>query len=188
MSTESNLKQAIIDSAIELFMRQGYAATSIKQIADAAGCKTSSMYYYFEGGKSDILSAVIQSLTFDVHQVFDDREFETLTDFLHYYTATASKRMPRMSVSIGWLAPEFRKLSETELAGIQKQFLDMHDAFEQRLRPLVSNDATANELAWILTCAQLGYGNLFFTLGLGERVNYSLTDLGNSLVRFLHEK
>ena len=185
MSTESNLRQAIIDSATELFMKQGYTATSIKQIANAAGCKTSSMYYYFEGGKSDILGAVIQSLSFDMKHVFDDREFETLSDFLHYYAEIVSEIMPRMNRRISWLAPEFRKLSEKELAHIQNQFLDMHDSFEQRFKALMSDDAAANELAWIVTCAYLGYGNIFFTIQMRNREDYSLTDFGHSLARFL---
>lgn len=187
MSTETNLKQAIIESARDLFMKQGYTATSIKQIANAAGCKTSSMYYYFEGGKSDILGAVIQSLTFDVQQFLDDQEFETLEDFLHYYAGTLNDIMS-MNRRISWLVPEFKKLSETEMNHIQKQFLNMHDAFEQRLKPLVSDTAAANELAWIITCAQLGYGNLFFAIGLGNRVDFSPTDFGHSLARFLGEK
>lgn len=185
MSVETNLRQAIIDSATELFMKNGYTATSIKQIASAAGCKTSSMYYYFEGGKSDILGAVIQSITFDINQIFGDRTFESLAELLGHYTKAISETMPRMNLRISWLAPEFSKLSEDEMAHIQGQFLNMHEAFASRIQRFVDSEVKAAELAWIIICAYQGYGNLFLTLGMSNRVNHSLADYGDTLVQLL---
>lgn len=48
----------IIDASIDLISENGYAATSIRDIAKKAGVKTSTIYYYFES-KGAILSSIL---------------------------------------------------------------------------------------------------------------------------------
>jgi len=51
-----------MDVAIDLFARQGYAATSIREIADGAGVNSAMVHYYF-GSKEALLHEVLgQSL------------------------------------------------------------------------------------------------------------------------------
>ena len=57
--TEKNTKQAILDTALDLFSVQGYEATSISQIADAVGIRKASMYSHF-GSKQEILDVMVQ--------------------------------------------------------------------------------------------------------------------------------
>ena len=47
MNTGSDKKELILDSAIELFNRWGYAKTSVDEIARAAHIAKSTIYYYF---------------------------------------------------------------------------------------------------------------------------------------------
>src|SRR5215467_1898092 len=61
MAARTDLREDIIRVAGELFMKQSYAATSIKQIAKAAHCTTAALYYYFEDGKEGILRQVIDT-------------------------------------------------------------------------------------------------------------------------------
>ena len=49
---------AIEDAAIELFMEQGYHATSMRQIADRAGLALGGIYNHFEG-KDELFEAII---------------------------------------------------------------------------------------------------------------------------------
>lgn len=49
---------AIEDAAIELFMEQGYHATSIRQIADKAGLALGGIYNHFKS-KDDIFEAIV---------------------------------------------------------------------------------------------------------------------------------
>ncbi len=42
------LKYVIIDAAIELFAKQGYSATNLKDIAKRAGVSRTPLYYHFE--------------------------------------------------------------------------------------------------------------------------------------------
>jgi TetR/AcrR family transcriptional regulator len=48
----------ILDAAEELFARQGYAATSVKQIGTAAGVNPALLYYYF-GDKDGLYRAAL---------------------------------------------------------------------------------------------------------------------------------
>jgi len=57
-----DIRQQIMDAAIELFAQQGYAATSIRQIADGVGVNSAMVHYYF-GSKEALLYEVMdQSL------------------------------------------------------------------------------------------------------------------------------
>lgn len=54
---EATRDQILIEAA-RLFRHQGYAATTLRQIATAAGIKAGSIYYHF-GSKDEILSVVL---------------------------------------------------------------------------------------------------------------------------------
>jgi AcrR family transcriptional regulator len=60
-------EQRIFDAATELFHRKGYAATSLQDVADAAGILKGSLYYYIDG-KEDLLFAIIQRLHSQAHE------------------------------------------------------------------------------------------------------------------------
>lgn len=55
-----NSKERVLKAAGYLFSRQGYAATSIDEIATRAQASPSSIYWHFKGGKEDILVAVLE--------------------------------------------------------------------------------------------------------------------------------
>ena len=53
-------QEQLIDVALDLFARQGFAATSTQQIAKAAGVAQGLIFHYF-GSKEGLLSAVLAS-------------------------------------------------------------------------------------------------------------------------------
>ena len=55
---KADVRDAILDSAITLFSRKGYAKTTISEIAADAGHSTSNIYVYFPS-KLDVLWAVM---------------------------------------------------------------------------------------------------------------------------------
>lgn len=70
---KGNTKQEILNAALDLFSEQGYEATSISQIAAAAGIRKSTMYSHYVS-KQDILDA----LTSQVLEQYNKRSI-----FLH---------------------------------------------------------------------------------------------------------
>jgi AcrR family transcriptional regulator len=57
----SDTKDRILDSTAELFRRQGYTGTGMKQIAADAAAPFGSVYHFFPGGKEELGAEVIRA-------------------------------------------------------------------------------------------------------------------------------
>jgi len=53
-------RQPIINAAVELFRRQGFARTGLNEIVDVSGAPKGSLYHYFPRGKSSIAVAAVE--------------------------------------------------------------------------------------------------------------------------------
>src|SRR5436305_10439663 len=56
----STTKERIIETSAELFRRQGYAGTGVKQIVTAAKAPFGSLYHFFPGGKEELGAAAVR--------------------------------------------------------------------------------------------------------------------------------
>jgi AcrR family transcriptional regulator len=54
--------QRIVVAMAELLRVQGYAATGIKQLSDAAEAPTGSIYHHFKGGKREVAAAALRQM------------------------------------------------------------------------------------------------------------------------------
>jgi AcrR family transcriptional regulator len=57
----SDTRDRIVDASAELFRLQGYSATGVKQIVEAAQAPFGSVYHHFPGGKEQIGAAAIRA-------------------------------------------------------------------------------------------------------------------------------
>lgn len=62
-----------IASATDLFIRQGYAGTSLQEVADRAGVSKSLLHYHFDS-KPDLLQAVVSDYLAETEDVLDGLE------------------------------------------------------------------------------------------------------------------
>ena len=53
-------RRPIIDAAVTLFRRQGYAGTGLNDIVDLSGAPKGSLYHYFPAGKASIAVASVE--------------------------------------------------------------------------------------------------------------------------------
>jgi TetR/AcrR family transcriptional repressor of lmrAB and yxaGH operons len=53
-------RKPIVDAAVTLFRRQGYAGTGLNDIVDTSGAPKGSLYYYFPQGKASIAVAAVE--------------------------------------------------------------------------------------------------------------------------------
>ncbi|MBA4012702.1 MAG: TetR/AcrR family transcriptional regulator [Phenylobacterium sp.] len=60
VAPEASSRERILEAALDLFARQGFAATSMRQIGAAVGMRAPSLYNHF-AGKDAILSALIDA-------------------------------------------------------------------------------------------------------------------------------
>ena len=72
-------KKLIRDTALELFASQGYAATSISQIAQKANISKGLMYNYFES-KEELLKVIINDLNDEVFKYLDSDNDNIVSD------------------------------------------------------------------------------------------------------------
>lgn len=63
--TRKDKRRAVIDSALEVFLKEGYAATSMDRVADVAGVSKRTIYNHFPS-KEDLFLGVIGSMVDDV--------------------------------------------------------------------------------------------------------------------------
>ncbi|MCC7208709.1 MAG: TetR/AcrR family transcriptional regulator [Anaerolineae bacterium] len=167
MPKQTELHDQIVRASAELFMKQSYAATSIKQIAQAAGCTTAALYYYFEDGKAGILRAVI------------DKAMPDIAGLLQPVAGAASLRDLIVGLGVAlwaegedilrrtrWLMVEFPNLGESERRTLHTRLLQFHQRLAELILPFAANRQQAEALAWIAFSAVFGYGQLFVTLDL----------------------
>lgn len=57
----ASTKDRILDTTAELFRRQGYAGTGMKQIVEEAGAPFGSLYHFFPGGKEELAAEAIRT-------------------------------------------------------------------------------------------------------------------------------
>src|ERR1041385_663197 len=64
-------RERIVERSAELFRRQGFAGTGVKQIVAAAGAPFGSLYHFFPGGKEQLGEEVIRSSGAIYRQLID---------------------------------------------------------------------------------------------------------------------
>lgn len=89
-------RTAIVNAAATLFRRQGYAATGINQIADAAGAPKGSLYHYFPKGKDEIGEAAVRFA--------GTRVARTLEQLYQQHGSTAALMRAYGRMLVGWMA------------------------------------------------------------------------------------
>jgi AcrR family transcriptional regulator len=189
MRETSELKETILNVASDLFARNGYAATSIKQIAKAAGCTTAALYYYFEDGKAHILKEVVRSYSSDALSAVDGvDEFDDLPTYLEHLAQCIEQAMPKMRKRLNWLVLELHNLPAEERDQFTGQFVGLHRTIRARLEQYLKDHERANVLAWIIVCAFLGYGQLFQTLGFTDQSAPGMDEFGQMLMTMIGEE
>ena len=76
MPTQKTSREELIVKAMQVFRSQGYHHSSISTLAKACGIQKAHFYYYFPGGKKELMQAVLES----VFQYFSERIFSIAYD------------------------------------------------------------------------------------------------------------
>jgi AcrR family transcriptional regulator len=186
MTARINRKELIIDTASKLFVKQGYEATSVRQIADAVGVTEAALYYHFKDGKRELLQAVFACQMPNFKQILDDcTASESLNDLLHRYGKAITRIAPQMTPRISWLISEFPNLGEEERNLIHLKLIAFQDGLANLINPFVTDDARAKTIAWTLICATLGHNQLFTSLEMQSLVDFEFMSLIDNIAKSL---
>jgi AcrR family transcriptional regulator len=127
-SRERSIKK-IMDSALRLFVRQGYAHTTIDEIADASGLTKGAVYHYY-GSKEDLLLELLGRIERESMEVTEDAygegtsAAEKFVRYLHKQAANAAARPDNLL---------FVVTLTTDQAGISGRVRKQVDAIHRRL-------------------------------------------------------
>ncbi len=186
MSEAYSLQALIIENAGELFRERGYAATTIKQIAEASGCTTAALYYHFEDGKQHILREVIHSSTQEADLSMRLPQADSLEEFLVKLGANMAERFPKVADRINWIMLQFATLPDEEKQIVQNQVIGIQLALKERISQYVADKATAERLAWLVFSSFLGYQQMFTKLEIAGTVDLSIDEYGGFMAQVIH--
>ncbi|WKV11293.1 TetR/AcrR family transcriptional regulator [Marivirga harenae] len=124
-----NRKQQIIEKATELFQKQGYAATSMRDLAGYIGIEAASLYSHIKS-KEEILQKICFQMATDFFQSLEKIELEKLSADEKLKKAVVShvNVLTKDSAASAVFFSEWRHLSESYL----QDFLTMRNNYENK--------------------------------------------------------
>lgn len=96
MPARSRHRQPIVNAAVRLFRRQGYAGTGLNDIVDESGAPKGSLYHYFPGGKASIAAAAVREA--------GERVLRTLDQLAAQKTSAAELVRGHATLLARWMA------------------------------------------------------------------------------------
>ncbi|HEY0970113.1 MAG TPA: TetR/AcrR family transcriptional regulator [Gemmatimonadales bacterium] len=113
--------QELLDAALEVFSTNGYRATRLEQVAEAAGVTKGSIYYYFST-KEELLTQALESR---IGTIFSGIEAES-----HRPAATAVDRLRTVlrAAWTRWRMPETARMHRLIMGELRTELPDLFDA------------------------------------------------------------
>ena len=133
---QDNRRQAILDAASKLFAQRGYHATSMRDMASAAGMLPGSVYYHFDSKEALLLAVYAEGV----------RRIAA-----HVDAAVAKRRAPRARLEAACAAHLEMLLDRSDYAQvvvrvlpqdaatIAAKLVDLRDDYERRMRDLIDD-------------------------------------------------
>ena len=144
MAVETTRRRRIEDVASDLFREQGYAATSVRDIARALDIQGASLYAHVTS-KEDVLWAIVDRAASRFEAAADAAQERTrpndhttsLAELARAHVRTITEDVGAASVFVG----EWRSLGAERKAAI----LERRDAYEGRFRDLIAAGIASGE-------------------------------------------
>ncbi|MFF0424799.1 TetR/AcrR family transcriptional regulator [Streptomyces sp. NPDC004284] len=120
-------RREILDTAAEVFAAQGYDATTVRRIADAAGLLAGSLYYHFDS-KESMLDEILSSFLDELWARYDTVLAALLgpRETLEALVTESFREIDRHRAAVAIYQKESRHLREQPrfgyLAGSQRRF------------------------------------------------------------------
>ena len=181
----STKKEVIVQKAAFLFKTKGYAAASMRELADSLGVEAPSLYNYI-GSKSDLLQTICAkiahefTLNLDTVEITTDRVITKIETIIRFHIQMMLNNFDEVFVA----NHEWKHLKEPMLSN----FLNQRRNYEKRLMILMETGVEKNELkpinsyVTVLTILSAVRGLEFWH---GHRKNVTQQELENGMVNHL---
>jgi AcrR family transcriptional regulator len=163
-------RQRLVETARTMFLRDGYAATSLEKVAEEAGFSKGAVYSNF-GGKDDLCLAVLDT----IHEEVAEAVLGSLsgTDSLEEALETFDRWADARIGDPDWSALEAEFAARSRRDPLLKQALQ---ARNERIRGLVAEAlrTTCEEHGLRIPLSYDGAANALYSLGVGLGLQRSL--------------
>ena len=178
MAHKINRQELILSKATELFFAQGYNATSVRQIAEAAGCTDAALYYHFRDGKRALFQAVIEANMPDFMALLEPcRNAVSLSELIRTIGKGVDQTAPLWG-RISWLVSEFPRLSAEERQLVHPVYITFQSELTHLVRFFVEDDQRAEMVSWLVICALFGYAQTFLHFEMQNIVDLPFEEPG----------
>jgi len=112
-SDPKSRRQDILDHAVSLFLDQGYAGTSMADLARAVGIQKASLYHHFPSKEVLFTACVTEGYEGAVRRLEAIRMEETLSDEVRIRTAMEEIYRVNLTTPVGRMAPMIAEVAST---------------------------------------------------------------------------
>lgn len=170
----SNCREQILISTSDMLENQGFHATSLNDIVRASGAPKGSIYYYFPGGKNEIVMETVafaglraaERIVTHLDMVDDPADaIRTFLEMVAYYVEESGFRA---GGPLTIVASESATTNEMINLTCREAYTQLHAAFAQKLHKSGMNEAKAVSLSWTILAAVEGAIILSRTFQSGE--------------------
>lgn len=129
-------QQRILESAVKIFSRKGYSASTTKEIAKESGVSEATIFRYFETKKDLLLAlispAMVQSITELFIDVHGESEREVLTKFLERNAVAIKQNQNLLKILLyeSLFHPEIKEIIFQEIVQRKTELLEKY--FDQQ--------------------------------------------------------
>lgn len=182
MSERTNRREQILNTAAELFRKQGYATTSVRQIAEVVGVTEAALYYHFKEGKRELLKEVFECEMPDlVSLVGNCKAATTLPEFIRCFGQDMASQMPTRLDRFRWILSEFATMDVEERALFHNKQMIFHNELAEAVGQFVDDDEKADHIAWLIATTMFGYGQMFVSMEMRQVADFSPGQMINLL-------
>jgi AcrR family transcriptional regulator len=152
-------RDRLLTATAELFRRQGYNGTSLKQVTAGAGAPMGSLYHHFPGGKAELTAEVITSTGVTYRELFEaiyDAASDpptAVTDFFEGAAAALAETAYHDLCPIGTVAREVASTDDRLRRAADDVFQTWIQAASSRLEAAGLAPAVAADLALTLVAS-----------------------------------
>ncbi len=150
-------KDKIIEAATDVFLRYGYARTTMRDVAERAGISRPALYLVFPR-KDDIFAAVLKRLSDDALQEYRraSPQFPSLKEKLHF----CCEKWGAHGFDLAEVYPDSKDLFDPSFAPVREMYADFAAFLAELLMGPVAASAlqsTSEELASALVFSMRGF-------------------------------
>ncbi len=140
LSKGEQTRQSILDAAYDLITKQGYAATSMRQIAEKAGLSPGSIYNHF-ASKADVFRAILvdRHPFLQMLPLLNSVEGSTVEEFVRNAAHTLVRELGRHPEFLNLLLTEIVEFRGGHVASVFKKIFPLVMPIVQRIQNLEGN-------------------------------------------------